>query len=386
MEWYCGSGVDDLVVPRDQDPLDRLPSPNSWSLWGVAAPGSFESQNKHFITQTSSVEEEPDYRGKGLYEEVDMDYSAEHSSDSNLCQGFHNGSLQQATSSWESPDYELSDLARNNQADDIFMSSLLEEGPTGADNMRGSFNFIPEFGYGVLPTNNLLTDMVTESDYDPSHLFGMGSSKYVKTHAFSPSMNWGHGEVTPCNLRQKDDTTLKVRFPFVYNFGKWDVAFVARFAASSEFEMNELVNEETSIEASILHELQGAMVQLSEKTRICFRDAFYRLAKNSKQYMEDHSQNGDLVSDTVHDETLRSENTKTVESETNSVDRAIANLLFNKTGSVQESNGSARLCNYNLSLTQPPHYPLHTRLSSDALVPIFSTKEKPSAGGDCKFK
>lgn len=39
-------------------------------------------------------------------------------------------------------------------------------------------------------------------------------------------------------------------------------AFVARFAASSEFEMNELVNEETSIEASILHELQGAMVQV----------------------------------------------------------------------------------------------------------------------------
>ncbi|KAI8571596.1 hypothetical protein RHMOL_Rhmol01G0132200 [Rhododendron molle] len=162
-------------------------------------------------------------------------------------------------------------------------------------------------------------------------------------------------------------------------------AFVARFAASSEVEMNELVNEETSIEASILHELQGAVAQLSEKTRIGFRDAFYRLAKNSEQYMENHSQNGDLVSDTVHDETLRSENTKTVESETNSIDRAIANLLFNKTGSVQESNGSARLGNYNLSLTQPPHYPQHTRLSSDALVPIFSTKEKPPAGGDFQW-
>lgn len=127
MEWYCGSGVDDLVVPRDQDPLDRLPSPNSWSLWGVAARGSFESTNKYFITQASSGEEEPDFRGKGLYEEVDMDYSAheaEQSSDSNLCQGFHNGSLHQATSSWESPDYELSDLARNNQADDIFMYAL----------------------------------------------------------------------------------------------------------------------------------------------------------------------------------------------------------------------------------------------------------------------
>lgn len=94
------------------------------------------------------------------------------------------------------------------------------------DNMHGSFNFIPEFGYGVLPTA-LLTDMVVESDYDPhpSHLFGTGSLKHVKTHAFSPSMNWEHGEVLPCNLRQKDDTALKVRFSVCILFGKWDVVF-----------------------------------------------------------------------------------------------------------------------------------------------------------------
>lgn len=365
MELYYGSG--DLVVPRDQDTLDRLPSPNSWSLWGVSAPDNFESPNKYFITQKSSDEEEPNFHGKGLYEEVDMDYSAyeaEHSSNSNTCQEFHDGSLQQATSPWESPDYELSDLARNNQADDIFMSSLLEEGPTGVDNMHGSFNFIPEFGYGVLPTA-LLTDMVVESDYDPhpSHLFGTGSLKHVKTHAFSPSMNWEHGEVLPCNSRQKDDTALK--------------ALVARFAASSEVDMNGLVNEETSMEASILHDLEGAMVQMSEKTRICFRDAFYRLAKNSEQYVENHCQSGDLISDelpqlTIHDKTLRLESMKTMESKTNSVDRAVANLLFSKMDSEKEPTGTSGQCNYSLSPSQLPHYPQHTSLVGDAEVPVFS--------------
>ena len=80
------------------------------------------------------------------------------------------------------------------------------------DNLHG---FFPELEYCLLPADNLLTDMIIESEYDPSHLFGMASSKYLKTHAFSPSMDWGRGDVSalhvPHNLRQKDNTMLKVR-------------------------------------------------------------------------------------------------------------------------------------------------------------------------------
>ncbi|PSS18960.1 hypothetical protein CEY00_Acc10900 [Actinidia chinensis var. chinensis] len=372
MEWYFGSGVDDLVVPRDQEPLDRLPSPNSWSLWGVSATECFKSTNKYSIPKKSSISEETNYHGEeGLYEEVDMDLLAHSNSNMYL----QEDSLQQATSPWESPDYQLSDIAGTNKTDEFFMSSLLEEDPSDTDNVHGSFNFFPELEYGLLPADNLLTDMILESDYDPSHLFGMARSKYLKTHAFSPSMDWGHGEGSalhvPSNLRQNDNTPLK--------------ALVAKFAASPELDiMNGHVNEESSLEVSVLHELERVMAQFSEKTRICFRDALYRLAQNSEQHIVDRSQNGDLIPDklpqlTVRNETLRLENAKTVESKTNAIDRAVANLLFSKTNSEDgaqdfpaEANITAGQYNYSLRQPQLPHYSHYKCLAGDAEVPIIA--------------
>lgn len=382
MEWYFSIGVDDLVVPRDQEPSDRLPSPNSWSQWGEFTSENFKSENKCFITQTNSTgEEEPKFSGKSLYEEeVDMDLTsqeAEHSSDSNAYHSFQEGSLQQATSPWESPDYQLNDLAGTYSTDDNFLSSLLEEDPTGMDSLDGSFNLYPKFEHGVLPADDLLTDMIIESDYDPSHLFVMGSSKYLKTHASSPSVDWGHGDVatlhTPRNLRQKDNPPLK--------------ALVAKFAPSSELDIvNRHVDDETTLEVSVLHELERAMTQLSEKTRICFRDALYRLAKNSQQQMVIDDQ--DLTPEeppplTDHDETLRLEDTKTMESETNSIDRAVANLMFSKVdsggidllaavSSKEEAKVITKQCNYSLNQPQQPHWHHHSRSSTgDAEVPIF---------------
>jgi hypothetical protein len=43
MDWYFGSGIDDLVVPKYQELSDRLPSsPDSWSKWGIREPESFK--------------------------------------------------------------------------------------------------------------------------------------------------------------------------------------------------------------------------------------------------------------------------------------------------------------------------------------------------------
>ncbi|KAL6989742.1 hypothetical protein U1Q18_015493 [Sarracenia purpurea var. burkii] len=319
MEWYFGSGVDDdVVVPKNQEPLDRLPSPNSWSSWGVSKSKSLKSSNKYSIMETSSIENKPYFHGKSLNEEVDLDlaaHEAEHSSNSNVYQGYQEGSLQQDTSPWETPDNQLSDLAKTYQTDDIFMSLLLEENSTDMDNFHGSLNFIPEFKSDVLPADNLLTDMLIDSDYDPSHLFGIGSLRYLKTHAFAPSVDLGHGQVAS-NSRQKDNPPVK-------------------FAAACELDtINGPVNEESSLEVSdILHDFESVMAQLRKKTRICLRDALYRLAKNPKQHIVNRGQNGGLMSDklpqlTVHVEKSRLENPKTVESETNTIDRVVANLLF----------------------------------------------------------
>ncbi|CAL5404007.1 unnamed protein product [Camellia sinensis] len=77
------------------------------------------------------------------------------------------------------------------------------------------------------------------------------------------------------------------------------------------------------------------------------------------------------------------EDTKTMESETNSIDRAVANLMFSKVdsggidllaavSSKEEAKGTTKQCNYSLNQPQQPHWHHHTRSSTgDAEVPIF---------------
>ncbi|KAG7554409.1 hypothetical protein ISN44_As11g006530 [Arabidopsis suecica] len=77
--------------------------------------------------------------------------------------------------------------------------------------------------------------------------------------------------------------------------------------------------EEASAEEVVLHDLQRATEMLTDDARKCFRDTFYRLAKSSQQ-----------KSDSNSDEFLEDRTSRESELETNSMDRAVANLTFNK--------------------------------------------------------
>ncbi|GMI90432.1 NIGHT LIGHT-INDUCIBLE AND CLOCK-REGULATED GENE 3 [Hibiscus trionum] len=99
---------------------------------------------------------------------------------------------------------------------------------------------------------------------------------------------------------------------------------------------NGFVSEGMTLEESVLKELEMVTTQLSNKTRICFRDAFYRLAKNSTQNPVALGQQGNLHAQThspkwtISEEKIRSGKKETTESETNTIDRTIANLTFGK--------------------------------------------------------
>ncbi|KAE8721572.1 hypothetical protein F3Y22_tig00015498pilonHSYRG00067 [Hibiscus syriacus] len=99
---------------------------------------------------------------------------------------------------------------------------------------------------------------------------------------------------------------------------------------------NGFVSEGMSLEESVLKELEKVTTQLSDKTRICFRDAFYRLAKNLKQNPVALGQQGNLHAQThplkwtISEEKIRSGKKEKTESETNTIDRTIANLTFDK--------------------------------------------------------
>ena len=66
-----------------------------------------------------------------------------------------------------------------------------------------------------MPENNQMEDMILDSQSISSNLCSMESSKYRKTHAFSPSVGWDGEELTtfysnPCNSEQKDWPPVKV--------------------------------------------------------------------------------------------------------------------------------------------------------------------------------
>ncbi|OMO51326.1 hypothetical protein CCACVL1_29852 [Corchorus capsularis] len=259
MDWYYCNGIEDLVVPKDQELADRLPSPDSWSKWGFAAPESFESSNKCFIEDASLSHEELKLNGK-LCNGADFEKLADAkgpSSNSSVCGGLSEVSLNQASISHSQPDFQLDDFSRFQQLDDIFLTSLMQD------------QDLPE-------TEDLHKSCCSSSE-----------DQCARTLASY--------HLTDAPPEQKST--------------------------------NGFVSAGISLEESVLQELETVMAQLSDKTRICFRDAFYRLAKNTKQNHIAPNQQENLY---VQTHPPRSGRKEITESETNTVDRAIANLTFNK--------------------------------------------------------
>ncbi|KAF2615732.1 hypothetical protein F2Q70_00009853 [Brassica cretica] len=76
---------------------------------------------------------------------------------------------------------------------------------------------------------------------------------------------------------------------------------------------------------------------LTDETRKCFRDTFYRLARSSQEKLDsdNNTDSGEFHMqasryDDYGDNTTRLSREEEIESETNSIDRAVANLTYNK--------------------------------------------------------
>ncbi|XVF41070.1 hypothetical protein PTKIN_Ptkin01aG0250700 [Pterospermum kingtungense] len=319
MDWYFDNGMEDLVVPKGQESTDMLPSPASWSKRGLTALGHFESLNKCFDTYGNLTHAELRFNGQSC-KEAEFESSADikdPSSCSSICGGFSNESHNQGPLSRPQPDYQLDDFARFEQTDDIFLNSLLEDLPC----------FSPVHQYGKMPADCLPSDVSSDCQSISNNEHGLGSEKYLKTHAFSPSTNL-EKEISalrfiPSNSEFRNGLTVK--------------ALPAKMSVpSGQKSANGFVSEEISLEESVLQELQMVMTQLSDKTRICFRDAFYRLAKNSEQNPVALNQHGNVYAQThspnwtISEGEMRSAKKETTESKTNTIDRTVANLTFNK--------------------------------------------------------
>ncbi|KAK4253175.1 hypothetical protein QN277_010774 [Acacia crassicarpa] len=284
MDWYCGSGINDVLVPTHEDVWDRLPSPDTWSNWGMNASEGFNSPKKFSTMDTSSREVEFNFNDESFNNEIELESSLlekAQSSSSSVCGGLPEQSIQQTALSCD----QLQDVSRFEHMDDIFLDSMLEALPN-VENLRTSSGLSSNLQFGGLPQ-------------------GIEVSNFV-----------------PCNSTYDDYQDVKVP----------PVKFLGPFEQSST---DEGINQQSFVEESILQDLEMAISLFSDKTRICFRDALYRLARNTQQQHVVQDQNVDpstqrTAPQTDHSETTRYEEKKPMESETNSIDRAIANLMFNK--------------------------------------------------------
>lgn len=120
MDWYFGSGINELVVPKYQELSDRLPSPDSWSKWGI---GAFRSPNKCFVMDSNLKEQELDLDANSLCNEVELDafHDKDQSSGSSICEGLSEKYFQRRSPSDDRPDSKLDDLAGFEQMNDIFL-------------------------------------------------------------------------------------------------------------------------------------------------------------------------------------------------------------------------------------------------------------------------
>ncbi|KAJ8646380.1 hypothetical protein MRB53_008128 [Persea americana] len=278
MDWYFSRESDDLLVPtglETSDVLcedDRSLLPNGWLQWGVTASESFKSPNNTAIETTSKFN-------------LGNSDSSGHGSD------FLDGRRE-----LQSFCHSMKGSSNIEQMDDIFLSSLLEEDSRDMENV---FQNQPSIG---------------------KNSSCMGNSKYVRTTSFPVAM----GDLS-------DDWDNREDLP-PWHFTPSDY----EREEGSQTETVVAYSEEESLEEAVLQELRGTMSQLNQKTRICFRDALYRLAKSSRErHPADHSSAELIVEEpsvsSVQDERSRCSNSTTeLKLESNAIDRTIMNLLFQK--------------------------------------------------------
>lgn len=126
MDWYYGSDVDDFIVPKDQGVSDRIPSPDSWSKWGIRDPESYQELDKCFVFDPKFTKEESSYNGRSISDEIEMEetiHGKYQSSGSSICGGSSNDSILLNTVSFsrDQHDYQLEGLAGFEQMDDTFL-------------------------------------------------------------------------------------------------------------------------------------------------------------------------------------------------------------------------------------------------------------------------
>ncbi|ESQ40629.1 hypothetical protein EUTSA_v10014291mg [Eutrema salsugineum] len=266
MDRYSRRNSEDLVVPNYQETSDSYPSPDMWGGWSMNSQKAAEKCFDFDVINNG-------FSG-GLYSQMEMEMEMEMGTSGEVEE--ESKRLKAAGDCFYRPTSSLHDFDGIQQMDDIFLSSILEDVPGNE---------------GLHSFSELDNDSPGPSSAYLSNLDGIEVPMF--------HYDWETCQDMP--LMGEHEASMKIS------------------------ELCEENMEEPSNEEVVLQDLQRATEKLTDDTRKCFRDTFYRLAKNSQQ----KSESGNNNPEEFLEDGTRNRDQKT-ELETNSIDRAIANLTFNK--------------------------------------------------------
>ncbi|KAL9679902.1 hypothetical protein QQ045_017773 [Rhodiola kirilowii] len=305
MEWYTSDKGDDVVVPSQE----------RWTQWV----GSFDSLGKSSALRNSGAAD-VDFSCETLMDKLEMDCLVGEADQAENSGGVRGGIAESSNSCWttllNNQDYQLDGFPWTNQTDENFLSSLL------ADDLRASDQFqlygSPMSQGTYSTTNNLTTDMLLDS-----HDTGI----FEKTDL--------EGFLCPFNWEKKQSNASHHNLPNMMNS---DVPMYTAPSGNAPQQVcaSRRVVHCPSVEDAVLQEFGSTVQKMTDKTRLCFRDALYRLATNSEKHLsvqgeyEENAASERLITATVPHQTLRSVDKDVTESRTNTIDRTIADLMFNK--------------------------------------------------------
>ncbi|KAK9169708.1 hypothetical protein Syun_001848 [Stephania yunnanensis] len=375
MEWYFGGenvpedrGTPGYILPSGQYKLEGLP-------------------NRYINQATESTRDELGFdRKSSIYE-----LNKEQPSSWTACEEFpfadwgcgnQEAYLQRIGSLGDQMEYQLDYLEEMDQTDGIFMRSVQEGYSTEMRNPHGSVGLVPDFECSVIPFDNS-TDMITQFPSIFVEPTEMDSPNYFGNCHFSQSVEWE-------SLEDDDETSSMIPDSEQKNCSIPKKMPITTVKTTGELftSFEGADKSDTSLEASVLRQLEVVTSKASEHmhktTRVCFRDALYRLARCSKQSrFLIRGQNEELSLGaplSVHPQACRSGQVQPMELETNATDRIIANLMFN-TFNCDETGLSSIDLSDEACTKEKTHVhhsktfsvaPYHSpSRSNDAEVPIF---------------
>ncbi|KAL8061836.1 hypothetical protein ABFX02_02G109500 [Erythranthe guttata] len=127
MEWYFANNMENLTVPKDEEMMDRLPSPDSWSSWGKVV-GNFNSPKKLTVLGVEDFL---------LNDNNDDDVN----DDDDVVEQLSTPRSRRQQNRHQDSDSQLNNLSKIDDADDIFFRSIFEADASSADRADSSASF-----------------------------------------------------------------------------------------------------------------------------------------------------------------------------------------------------------------------------------------------------